>query len=69
MIQSEVVEGRDELNYSDYDPQEEHFAESAESVRDGKMPPAFYLVLHPEARLSGAEERQLIAGLVATFGE
>ncbi len=37
-ILSGVESGRDELNYSEYDPNEGHFAESAESVKDGEMP-------------------------------
>jgi mono/diheme cytochrome c family protein len=68
-IQSEVDGGRDELNYSEFDPAEDHFAESAKSVRDGEMPPGKYLLLHPDARLSSAEEQELIGGLVATFGD
>ncbi|MDH3729686.1 MAG: heme-binding domain-containing protein [Acidimicrobiia bacterium] len=68
-IQSGVDSGRDELNYSEYDPNEEHFAESAESVRDGEMPPGDYLILHPGARLSASEKQELIDGLVATFGD
>ena len=67
-IQSGVESGRDEVNYSEFDPAEEHFAESAETVRDGEMPPGDYLLLHPDARLSDAEEQELIDGLVATFG-
>ncbi len=32
------------------------------------MPPALYLLLHPQARLSPAEKKALIQGLVRTFG-
>ena len=32
------------------------------------MPPASYLLAHPEARLSAAERAQLARGLVATVG-
>lgn len=68
-IQSGVDEGRDELNYSEYDPNEEHFAESAESVKSGEMPPGDYLLLHPGARLSASEKQELIDGFIATFGQ
>jgi hypothetical protein len=32
------------------------------------MPPASYTILHPEARLSANEKRQLADGLRATLG-
>jgi hypothetical protein len=68
-IQSGVDSGRDELNYSDFDAANEHFADSAQSVRDGEMPPGDYKLLHAGARLSAAEKQELIDGLVATFGD
>jgi hypothetical protein len=37
-------------------------------VESGEMPPWNYRLLHPEARLSAAEKRELMAGLTATFG-
>jgi hypothetical protein len=42
---------------------------AAGEVREGKMPPFFYLPAHPEAKLSAAEKAELTKGLVATFGE
>lgn len=32
------------------------------------MPPLYYLIAHPAARLSDAEKQQLIAGFDATIG-
>jgi len=32
------------------------------------MPPAIYMVMHPEARLSAQELRQFLNGLAQTFG-
>ena len=34
----------------------------------GKMPPSYYLPLHPEARLSPQDKRELVDGLRKTFG-
>ena len=67
LIQRDVDEGRDELNWSEWGPDEEG-DESAETVIDGSMPPDSYPLLHPEARLSDQEIDALVAGLVATFG-
>jgi Haem-binding domain len=38
-----------------------------EAIREGSMPPWYYRLLHPAARLSDAELERLIAGLEATF--
>jgi mono/diheme cytochrome c family protein len=67
LIQRDVDEGRDELNWSAWGPDEEG-DESAETVIEGSMPPDSYSLLHPEARLSDQEIDALVAGLVATFG-
>jgi hypothetical protein len=39
----------------------------AETIQNGSMPPAIYIAFHPEAVLTGAEQQQLIQGLIATF--
>lgn len=67
-IQSEVEEGRDELNFSEWHLDQEG-GESAETVREGSMPPGQYQLLHSEARLDDNQVAALEAGLVATFGD
>jgi hypothetical protein len=69
LVQSHIDEGRAELNFSEWNRTQEEADESAESVRDGEMPPLYYLVTHPQARLGQAEKDDLIRGLVATFGD
>jgi hypothetical protein len=69
MTQNNVDEGRRELNFSEWDHPQEEADESAEEVAEGEMPPWDYELLHPEARFSAVEERALLAGLRATFGE
>lgn len=68
LIARDVEEGRKKLNVSMWGQQRNEGSEAAEAVREGEMPLWFYLPLHPEARLSPAEQQQLIAGLTATFG-
>lgn len=64
-----VADGRDEVNYSEWDRPQDEADESAETVRDGEMPPAYYARLtHSGARLNDAELQDLISGLEATFG-
>jgi hypothetical protein len=62
------VRGRRELNFSDWSArQARRGRESAEKIREGEMPPASYLLMHPEARLAAAEQEQLIQGLAASL--
>jgi mono/diheme cytochrome c family protein len=67
LIQHDVDEGRAKLNWSEWG-QESEGEESAETVREGSMPPTAYTILHSEARLSDQEMAALAAGLEATFG-
>ena len=68
LIYHDVKEGREKLNFSTWGQQPEEAGESAEHVRNGTMPPAYYLPFHPDAQLTDAERAALIAGLEATFG-
>jgi len=68
LVQRDVDKGREELNYSERNRSQEG-DESAETVREGSMPPRSYLLTHPEARLTDAEIAVLTEGLTATFGE
>lgn len=70
LVAYDVDEGREHFNVSMWGVQEENEGEeAAEEVREGEMPPWAYLFAHPEARLDEAEKRELIEGLVRTFGE
>ena len=69
LVQRDVEEGRSHFNVSEWGREENHGDDAAELVRNGEMPPWFYLPAHPEARLSEAERAALVTGLIATFGE
>lgn len=64
--QRDVDEGRDELNFSEWDRRQE-IDDLGEAVYEG-MPPWFYTILHPSAGLSGAEKAALVDGFEATLG-
>jgi hypothetical protein len=60
MIEKDVHDARSHMNlsrWSDYDPGQRRqiLSEIASLVRNHMMPPQRYLLLHPEARLSGAD--------------
>ncbi|MGH0036387.1 MAG: heme-binding domain-containing protein [Myxococcota bacterium] len=69
LVQYDVEEGREHFNVSTYDRPRQDADEAAELVRQGEMPPWFYLPAHPEARLDDAEKQALVQGLVRTFGD
>jgi hypothetical protein len=70
LVARDVSEGREELNFSEWGRPGEDNEEDEDSTEDvvevileGEMPPASYLLLHPEARLTGEEQRALMEGL------
>ncbi len=65
MIDHNVTNGRSAVNLSTYDTL--NGREFARQIRNGEMPPAAYLALHPEARLTEEQKAALIAGFEATF--
>ncbi|MBZ0136084.1 MAG: heme-binding domain-containing protein [Planctomycetes bacterium] len=68
LVQRDVDEGREKLNFSEWDRPQKEADEAAEAVREGEMPMWIYLPTHPEARLTDAETQALISGLEATTG-
>ena len=53
LVQRDVDEGRRKLNFSEWDRPQKEAHESAKTVRKGEMPPWFYILIHPDARLTG----------------
>ncbi len=68
LVQNDVTEGREHMNFSEWDREQKHADEAAEMVEKGEMPPWFYLPAHPEARLDADERATLLRGLAATVG-
>lgn len=75
LVQHDVDEGRQYLNFSDWNHSGERGEgegtepeELGEVILEGEMPPAQFLLTHPEARLTDAEKQALAAGLQITAG-
>jgi hypothetical protein len=64
-VQDHVVEGRSELNFSEWDRNQEEAYEAAETVLEGEMPPSYY---KPWSRMSQTDLDNLVTGLEATLG-
>jgi len=68
LVVRDVNGGRRVLNFSDWQSGgRTNGSRVARSISDGQMPMAIYLVMHPSARLTAAEQQQLIDGLTATL--
>jgi hypothetical protein len=66
LVATDVNEARDEWNFSTGEGIDGE--DMIDAIRDGEMPPANYLLMHPEANLTPEQQEQLIAGIAATFG-
>ncbi|HEX7975152.1 MAG TPA: heme-binding domain-containing protein [Anaerolineales bacterium] len=67
LIQRDVDEGRSSLNFSEWGGSgNRRLREISRVVLEGQMPPAIYLLQHPNAKLTDAEIQQLANGLSAT---
>ncbi len=68
LTQHDVDEGRATLNFSDWSASSRHGErDAAEAVREGEMPPSYYVMMHPNASLTAAEKEALARGLEATL--
>jgi hypothetical protein len=60
--------GRSHLNFTQWDRPQKHAKDVAEQVKEGDMPPWFYLPMHPAARLTAAEKQALMDGAEKSLG-
>lgn len=67
LLQRHVTEGRGRFNINAVGFGRKA-DEAAKTVREGSMPDRSYLPMHPAARLTDAEKKQLADGLEMTFG-
>jgi mono/diheme cytochrome c family protein len=68
LTQRDVNDGREHVNFSEWDLPQRNAQDVAEEVKRGDMPLWFYLPMHPAARLTEAEKQELIAGAGKSLG-
>ena len=73
LVGHDVHEGREELNFSAWAAstpaqRTKLLKETAEDVADGDMPPWYYALVHPEARLDAAARERIQAWTAAELG-
>ncbi len=70
LIQEDVDQGRRALNFSQWNSGErEGTRDMARTIQRGEMPPAYYVLLHPSAKLSPQETQALITGLNSSLAQ
>ena len=67
LIADHVTEGRQHLNFSEWDQPNAELDEMLHEIKGGDMPLQSYVLMHPKAKLSDSEREALIAGLTATM--
>ena len=70
VVQSHIDEGRNRVNYSEFDKHPRAAHDTLRVIENGSMPPSYYTMFgrHPEAKLTASELQTLIAGIKATPG-
>jgi hypothetical protein len=68
LVQHDVDEGREHLDFTRFDQRQRNADECADQVRIGEMPLWQYTLLHPDAQLSEDERDELALGFERTFG-
>jgi len=68
LVFRDTMEGRRQVNFSEWDRPQREAHEAAKEVREGEMPMAIYLPLHHDAKLSAAERTTLIDALEVVGG-
>ena len=60
LVRRDVEEGRDALNFSEWDQGQDEIDDAHDVVEDASMPPSQYLLIHRDANLSDEEEQILV---------
>jgi len=68
LVQRDVDEGRRHLNFSEWGAGRHEVGEVGETIREGEMPPPYYVLIQSPAKLSVQERDALVNGLLASIG-
>jgi hypothetical protein len=68
LVQRDVEEARQNVNFSDINGHRIEGDELQEVVQRGEMPPVQYTIIHKNAILSSEEQQLLMSGFFNTFG-
>ncbi len=69
LIQRDVDQGRRRLNFSVWGTGQRGERDVAEVIQRGRMPQWYYVLLHPDAKLSSQEAQTLMQGLNTSLAQ
>ncbi len=69
LIQHDVDEGRARLNFSEWNRPQRETRGVGRVIQRGSMPPSYYILLHPAAKLTPDEAQALINGLSVSLAQ
>ena len=69
LINFDVVRGREEFNFSDWNNSPGYIGDLVEAINEGEMPPIQYTLFHPGAKLDAQEKQALIDALTSSLGQ
>jgi hypothetical protein len=64
LVRSDVEDGRDELNFSDWSEASDEAGDAVDMIAAGNMPLSRYTLIHRGARLTDEESDVLVAALI-----
>ncbi len=67
LVARDVYNGRKKLNFSEFQNEQPNSDDASDEIRSGDMPLWFFVILHPEAKLTKDEQSNLVHGLERTF--
>ncbi|MEO8357123.1 MAG: heme-binding domain-containing protein [Chloroflexota bacterium] len=67
LIAMDVIEGRHEFNFSDWNNNPGKLDEMIEKIQEGEMPPIQYWIFHPSSRMDDQQKQQLINALKSSI--
>lgn len=68
LTQADVNIGRQRLNFSTWNQHPVSTERIVRSIQRGSMPPFWYTPMHPNARLTPAQQQTLVRGIEASLG-
>jgi hypothetical protein len=69
VVANHITDGRRALNFSTWDQPNSEYDEVSKQIKSGDMPLWDYVLFHPNADLTAAEQAELLSGLQATFAQ
>ncbi|HET9910386.1 MAG TPA: heme-binding domain-containing protein [Anaerolineales bacterium] len=67
LIAMDVIEGREQFNFSDWNNNPGELDEMSEAIQEGEMPPIQYWIAHPNSRMNAQQKQELIDALKSSI--